>query len=371
MARRQTKKQIAAAVDAAAKAQEEVKLFKPINADGSCGVVRGNQVVHQDVEWLVEGWIPLACSTLVGGPSEVGKSTFFAALAAQVAGGRAMIKDPWWKPHTVLWYTAEESVANVVGPRLSIAGCPLEWVGYPCHGKSGNLTRRLSLPADLQRLKETITSERAMLVVMDPVTSFLSTDCSPLDNGMVRRLVEGIDDVCRTTGASVCMTLHDRKSKEGSTVDHFAGAAAWTQTPRVVLRLGKDSVQEDRYVILTELNRLGPKSKPRYYALEKVKSGVVFRMGEETQVKSADLGTAPVTLVERGALAEAKDFLNSVLKEGPVRTTAIQLLAQQDGLSWMTVRRAKEELRVIVVRTPCDGTHYTQWSLATVQKPSK
>lgn len=363
MARKRNTKKVAPEQPAPGPVAEDVKLFQPIRKDGSCGLTRADQIVHEEVEWLVPSWINHPGVVLIGGKSGTGKSTFLTALAAQVAGYQPLLPTETRPASSFLWYASEESIKSKVGPRLAAYGSILHRGYYPCHGRDGQISQRLFLPGDLRVLQEHIEQTRASLVIFDPITSFLGDGFSPLDNLAVRQLVEGLEEVCRRVCVTLCFTLHDRKSGEGSTVDHFSGAASWTQTPRVVLRFGKDANQKGRYILSQELNRLSEKAVARYYTLRKENNQVMFQMGSLTEAGLEETLEAPLNFVERSALAEAKEFLLLVLANGPMKTETLQQLAQKDGLHWGTIRRAKIELGIPHVKKSDRGTVWTEYYL--------
>ena len=253
-------------------------------------------------------------------------------------------------------------MSKKVQPRLLAHGCPLARVGFPCHQRNGQMKKRLSLPEDFELLRATILSARAQLVILDPVTSFLGDTCNAMDSVHVRRLVEGLEQTADYAGAAILATLHDRKSQDGPTISHFAGSAAWTQVPRVVVRLAHHPDQEGIRVLLAERFSLGNKPVSRLCTVGAHEGSVTFQMGAECPIVADDIDGSRKSAVERDMLREAEDFLIMRLWKEDCKSVLLQQIAQQDGLAWMTIRRAKIRLGITDHKVPSDGTHHTVWS---------
>ena len=73
-------------------------------------------VMPRQVKWLVPGMIPLRTLTLVAGVGGLGKSTWLAAIAAQVSSGKL------GGPADVIFVSLEDPAAEVMRPRVEAAG---------------------------------------------------------------------------------------------------------------------------------------------------------------------------------------------------------------------------------------------------------
>ena len=71
----------------------------------------------EEVEWYFEGWVPLGSLTLLVGPAGLGKTTLACELAAR--GTRGQLGIP---AASVIFATAEDSLAHTLVPRLTAAG---------------------------------------------------------------------------------------------------------------------------------------------------------------------------------------------------------------------------------------------------------
>jgi hypothetical protein len=324
---------------------------------------RLSEIAAREVTWLMPQWIPEASVTVLGGPSGVGKSTFLARLCAQVTARRGIIDPEDGTARAVLYYTLEEQPGMILRPRMTAARCELSLIRMPDYSPDGALARRLSLPQDLQLLRTTIYADRAALVILDPITSYLGPGIDSMKACDVRGILEALEAVAAETGATIVLTLHDRKGTTGSSISRFAGSAAWTQVPRTVIRLGHDPHTEGVHLLCAEKWLLATRPRSRTYTLESDGGPPVWTIGGESLLIADDVGGIPAGTGERDALADARDFLLSELSTGEQRTKTLQTLAQEGGLSWITVRRAKESLRVTTARIPWAGSHYTVWRL--------
>jgi putative DNA primase/helicase len=75
-----------------------------------------SEVQPRQVRWLVPGLIPLRTLTLVAGVGGLGKSTWLAAIAAQVSAGEL------GEPGDVILVSFEDPAAEVLRPRVEAAG---------------------------------------------------------------------------------------------------------------------------------------------------------------------------------------------------------------------------------------------------------
>ena len=324
---------------------------------------RGDQIEERETEWIVPGWIPLEEVTLLGGRSGSGKSTFLAALCAQVCGGQRLETCEHPAGRTVHYYTAEESLDKVLKKRMRIANVAMGKMIFPLHNPQGYITDQLRLPNDIQRTEEWIKEDRVQLVVIDPITSFLSSELSTIDNKAIRRMIEQLIQVCLRNSVAMVMTLHDNKSTEGNTLDRFSGGAAWTQTPRNVIRLAKDAIVPGRWVMMSEKNQVGQPPKSRYYTMPSVEGMTRWVMGAENELKATDIEEEPQGLVQRSMVEEAKEWLKAIVAAKDLRSTVIQAQAKADGLSWGSVRRAQFELRVRIERKTEEDTWHSYWGV--------
>jgi hypothetical protein len=83
-----------------------------------------HEVKRRAVPWLWPGWVPVNGVTLLPGDPKLAKSTLALDLAAKLSRGE--VDDPE-RPPTSIIVTGEDSVAEVVEPRVTAAG------GELCH----------------------------------------------------------------------------------------------------------------------------------------------------------------------------------------------------------------------------------------------
>lgn len=329
-----------------------------------------SQVRVEKVSWLIPGWVAYGDVTIIGGPTSVGKSTFLAGVVSHACGGCQLNAEWPTQGGRAIWYGVEESAGLHIRPRLHNYGVPLDSVIRGGHAAHGEQTHRLTLPRDCHLLESTILRYGLKLVVIDPISSFLGEGVDPSLPRDVRPVLEQLIAVANRTGASICMTLHDRKDASGPSMSHFAGAGAWTQVPRVVLRLGHHPKSEGEYVLTCEKGAIGGVPKSRTYRLERTGGPPRMTVGSECDLRPDDLGTTQARGGERDALADAKAFLLAELADEPKKTKDLQYLAAEAGLAWHgAVRSAKDALGIVCTMKHTAGTRWWVWSLSpnTVQ----
>jgi hypothetical protein len=76
-----------------------------------------------------------------------------------------------------------------------------------------------------------------------------------------------------------------------------------------------------------------------------IETSIVVRHGE-TAARAADLLGNAATTNEATARAEARDFLSLELADGPLAVNEIKRRADDAGIAWRTLERAKQQLGV-------------------------
>jgi AAA domain len=297
-------------------------------------VVSAASVERAPVSWLWRNRIPRGMLSLLFGRPGTGKSLFAAHLAAEVSrrGG-------------VIFATHEDPLKQVARPRLEAAGAALERVHFwtPL------------LPEEMRRLADVILERDASLVVIDPIAAHLSV--SVYNDQEVRTALTPLAQVAEETNAAILLLHHPIKNPAasahpllavGGSGGGLAGAA------RVAYLWGRSPDDQDERVLACVKSNLGPEAKALAFELDTHEFddiGDIPRLipvGESEVTPQALLGANQATGKKAPEkLARACEFLCGYLRLGPRAPAEIKEDAQQHALSWMTIRRAADELGVL------------------------
>ena len=153
---------------------------------------------------------------------------------------------------------------------------------------------------------------------------------------------------------------HLRKAFADDPLDAVSGSTGLTGAADAVLVLMRTRGQADAVLHIT-----GRDIEEKSLALRfKPQEGAWLYVGE-----AKDLDLAPD---DRSALQEACEWLESQLQDGPLPAKALFSYASKEGISKITLKRAKEKLQVLSRRMTTDnkGTGNWSWYLKPVEEPS-
>lgn len=166
-------------------------------------------------QWLVEGlWTDQAVGIL-GGEPKCCKSFLALDLAVSVASGTACLRQfPVRRPGTVLLFPAEDSLPVVrqrlegicAAAQVSLAACPIEVITAPA--------LRLDLPADRQRLSDTVQRLRPVMLILDPLIRLHRLDEN--DASQIAALLSFLRELQREYKLAVLLVHHARKDSHAS-----------------------------------------------------------------------------------------------------------------------------------------------------------
>lgn len=337
-------------------------------ADGS--VTRSlADVTPTKVEWLWRPWIPRGKVSILEGEPDVGKSLLtltMASLVSQGDGWPESIVDGEVVTHSsadaagVVLVGIEDDDADTVVPRLIAAGADLTQVhvmNQP-HDDKGNPVPFV-IPDDVNRLRQAISETDAKLVVVDPITAFLSTSkVKAGDDPSTRQALMPLVTLAAETGCAIVLVRHLNKATGMSAKNRGSGTIAYTGITRSVIIAGKlkePSGEATHAIALTKGNLTKDPMALAYRidsAPDDTESPIIEWCGpidlNADQLVGADGAKVSDARKHAPVRDEAKSILREVLHDGPMRQKdAMRITKETAGCGIKTVREAAKELRVI------------------------
>jgi AAA domain-containing protein len=188
-----------------------------MNPNGLLAVQRAGQLscAGPQINWLIEGlWTDQAVGIL-GGEPKCCKSFLALEMALSIASGLACLRQfPVRRQGPVLLFPAEDSLA-VVRQRLEgmakVAGVCLGALAIEVITEP---TLRLDLPADRQRLTNTVAQIKPLLLILDPLIRIHRLDEN--DASQIAGLLSFLRQLQRQFQLAVLVVHHARKDSNGS-----------------------------------------------------------------------------------------------------------------------------------------------------------
>jgi len=252
------------------------------------------------VRWLVRPLIPLAATTLLGGPEGLGKSTLWVHWAAAATHGA--LDGDMNEPTNVLVMANEDAPEYTIVPRLMAAGADLTRVHFVDAVSADGMRSSVVMPMDTDRMLDAIDKFNARLVIVDPLVSIIDSSLDSHKDASVRQALDQMNRLASTGGATVLGIVHLNKGSSTFVLDRVLGSRAFTAAARAVIFLlddPDDDTGQQRLVFQTKSN-LGPRSE----------EALVVRLSTAT-VTTAD-GPADVGVVNfvGTRLMDVKDAMN-------------------------------------------------------------
>jgi hypothetical protein len=241
--------------------------------------------------------------------------------------------------------------------------------------RNGDGTRRaLNLQYDLHLLEKEIKRiDHVALIVVDPVSSCLGKTDSH-KNSEVRGVLEPLSEMAERMRVAILSVTHFSKAGANSTtkaLHRFIGSIAFTGAPRAAFVVIEDAEHEGRRLFLHAKNNLARPPQGLAFRLEQTTvadEGVVTSriVWDEELVKiSANeaLAADAAGTGSRTGKAEAIEFLEAALADGPLAVKQVDGMAREHGLTAKAIRSAREALGVKIERDGFGPGSKSLWSL--------
>jgi len=289
------------------------------------------------VSWAWRGWLPRGFLTELVGEVGSGKSILALRIAACFLRG-----DPWpdGTPYTgsagkAVWCEAEAAQAINVD-RAKTWGLALDSIISPLSDPFSDIDLRDS--THLVALAAAGKRPDVRLIVVDSLSG--ATGGRERADEMMP-VVHALAELARDTGRPVLLSHHLRKRGlldvgDAISVERVRGSTVIAQPARVIWAIDSPDPNEpgNRRLSVIKSN-LGRFPDP-----------MGFRIGDG----GVSFGDPPVAPRQETQLDRAMDLLRALLVKGPRPSSEIEDECQGAGLSWDTMKRAKDKLGVVAKR---------------------
>jgi RecA-family ATPase len=323
-------------------------------------------IERQYVRWLWPSRIPFGKVAILEGDPERAKSVLTIDLASRVSTGSPMPGETGQRdPAGVVIVCAEDDLADTIIPRLLAHGADLSRIAsIPLARDEHGHLRPLSLPEDQDRLELAMRKVDAKLLIIDPITAYLSETINSNNDASVRRALTPLADLAQRTGCAILLVRHLNKSGDLKAKYRGGGSIAFTGSARAVLVVDEHPEQPGLMVLARVKNNLAkPTPSIGYRIVEDelyecpliVWQGVVH-IDADTLLRGQD------SRRDAEAREEAEELLRDLLSDGPAPVAEAKKLLTGAGISDSTIKRAKKRLRIASVRERDEQGKTTGWS---------
>lgn len=318
-----------------------------------------SEVRPEPVEFAWDGRWPLKSVSLMVGVPGVNKTMAALERAARITRGQ-LDGDLHGSPRSVVVGSAEDSPAHTLVPRLMAAGADLDLVHFVTMHRDG-FDGDISLPADIQKLADITADLAAAVVIIDPLTAHLGAEVNSHRDQDVRRALGPLARMADRTGCAVVCIVHTNKSPSTDLFMRVSGSIGISAAARSILVVATDPEAGEelgyKRVIVHGKCNVAPYAptlrfevegrKVRGFENEEIDTAGIVWKGVAEGIGPRDvLGSEPH---EREAPKRdaAEELLRDVLATGPMKQSDIEAAAKAEGISWATVRRAKDDLGIV------------------------
>ena len=296
-------------------------------------LIKMSDIEPKPVEWLWEPYIPRGAISLIQGDGGMGKTSTALAIAAAVSRGIALPNGIGGIPAAVIVQNAEDLYARTIKPRLEEYGADCGLIEVIDENE-----QELSLSDT--RIEDAIVRTGSKLLIIDPVQAYFGGR-NMNSAGGVRPLMKHLGAVATRHGCAVLLVGHLHK-KGGAPQYRGLGSIDIYAAARSVMTVGKIPEDETMRVIVHNKSNLSAHGASQAFGFDD--NGGFRWLGECNATVDEVMGGKPK---QESQFAKAQRLIETALANGPVPAADMKQLAEEEGISFKTFKRAKEALGVI------------------------
>jgi hypothetical protein len=297
------------------------------------------------VDWLWEPYIPARMLSMISGDPGAGKTFIVLAVAAAFTTGHTPDGEHC-APVNVLYLSVENAPTEVIRPRFdSLGGDPNRF--YLLQGsvqtKNGQTQHGAISLSDVSILDRALEETHAKLVIVDPIQSYLGIKIDLHRSNETRPVMDGLAKLTEKHGCSILLLRHLSKQSGAKAIFRGLGSIDLTGAVRSEMLAGSlpDDPQSRALVhIKTNIGSYGPS---RGYSIDDCGA---FSWTGQSEITAEQMLDAPSTAQDRSAVEGAREWLSDFLSAGSKEQQQCREKAHEAGISYATLRRAKNALGI-------------------------
>jgi hypothetical protein len=303
-----------------------------------------SDVAPEQVTWLWEGWLPRGKLSLLGGHPGDGKSTLTTALAATLSTGGAWPDGSQAPLGSTLFLLAEDALGDTVRPRLDQHGADVERIeAVEMIRHEDGREQIFSLSEHLEMLEERIMEMGAALLVIDPLSDFL-TSRNRNDDGDIRDVLTPLGKLAERCNVAILGIMHIGKpgAVRKRPLQTFMGSTAFGAVARQAL-LVHPIPEGERKLLAVIKSNVAVFPRPLEWS-RPLDSAIIWHGQSQHSVEVLlDGGGVDAAPTQREI---AGQFLKQVLVDGPMPSRIVRETASERGISETTLNRECQSLGI-------------------------
>jgi len=297
----------------------------------------------REKEWLVPGYIPKGCVTLLCSDGGIGKTTLWCDTLAALTTGRTTIFDkalenPFHtgESHNVMYFSKEDPTEEVLKGRLEEAGADESKIR--CFGLDDERMSKIWYGSLL--LERLVEKYRPDVVVFDTLQAFLPDGTDMAKRKDMRDALNPLNALGAKFGTTFLMIMHTNKSNSSGRQRMADSSDIW-DLGRSALMAGRT---KDNNVCYLSHEKSNYGRLQRTILFEVTETGVIFK--GTSKRKDRDYMSDNISYsIPSPKLDEAKDFIIENVPEEGIEINELEQMAKAAGITVTTLRDAKAEMK--------------------------
>ena len=306
-----------------------------------------SEIEEEDLRFLYEPYFLRGKLNIMQGDPNDGKSYMSLKIVADLSRG-----NPWpgettcREPENSLIITSEDGYGDTVKKRLRKLGADMDRVGtlkLEGTGEEARIAKRVLIDPDgLKKMAGAMAETRPALVVLDPITSFLSEKVDMRAANDVRGALGYLAGLAEKYDTAVVIIAHMNKDNTKRPLYRVLGSIDFMAIVRSGVCVVKDHGASNNEVTRGTMAHLKHNLSRRGDSIEYEIDDDSFRWGDATDATADDLmDTAPVDISQT---SRAMIFLRKKLTGDEYESQELRRMAAEEGHNWSAVRRAQPKL---------------------------
>ena len=248
-------------------------------------------------------------------------------------------------PDNAIYLTTEDGLGDTIKKRLRICGADMSHVFSVEQGKS-------ELLFDSPQIEQFMIEKKPALMIFDPFQSYIGKIDMNAPN-QTRERLNHIADLAEKYNVAVVLICHFNKSQKSDAITRILGSTDIVGISRSYLAIGNvpDNDGDDEIKFMShEKSSLAKRGKTILFEIDPERGGIRYcgennlTMDDYTAIRNKKrMRSAP-------AIEAAKEFLIQQMPDGKRAARELYNLASAKQISEQTLRRAKDDLGIIVRR---------------------